>query len=100
MESAVIYEVGTFEKYEEGFHAFFRCLDKDRAVEVLNVAREIVAKVPECVLNQTDEEYMEVVRLCEGLNKEFEQRTGKKFDITMYGGDLYTIEMREVQLDR
>ena len=43
---------------------------------------------------------MKVVRLCEGLNKEFKHRTGKKFDITMYGGDLYTIEMREVQLDR
>ncbi|MFU9819515.1 hypothetical protein [Acinetobacter radioresistens] len=100
MESAVIYEVGTFEKYEEGFHAFFRCLSKDRAVAVLNVAREIVTKVPEFVLNQTDEEYIKVVRLCEGLSKEFEQRTGKKFDITMYGGDLYTIEMREVQLDR
>ncbi len=100
MENATIYEVGTFEKYEEGFHAFFRCLDKDRAVEVLDVAREIVAKVPEYVLNQTDEECMKTIRLCERLNKEFEQRTGKKFDITMYGGDLYTIEMREVQLDR
>ena len=100
MNSEVIYEVGTFEKYEEGFHAFFRCLSKERALLVLNVAREIKNKVPEYIHTQTDDEFAQTVKLCEQLNTEFFERTSKKFDITMYGSDLYTIEMREVQLDR
>ena len=33
------------------------------------------------------------------LSPKFFEKTGKKFDITMYSGDIYTIEMREVQLD-
>ena len=100
MDSEVIYEVGTFEKYEEGFHAFFRCLSKERALLVLDVARDIKSKVPKYIGTQTDDEFSQIVKLCEQLNTEFFERTGKNFDITMYEGDLYTIEMREVQLDK
>lgn len=100
MNQDVVYEVGTFEKYEEGFHAFFRCLSKERALFVLEVAREIKSKVPEYICTQNDDEFAQTVKLCEQLNKEFFERTGKKFDITMYDGDLYTIEMREEQLDK
>jgi hypothetical protein len=100
MHNEIIYEVGTYEKYEEGFHAFFRCLSKERALFVLNIAKEIKSKIPEYTSTQTDDEFAQTVKLCEQLNKEFFERTGKRFDITMYEGDLYTIEMRAVQLDK
>ena len=100
MDDEIIYEIGTYEKYEEGFHAFFRCLSKERALFVLDVAQEIKSKVPRYISTQTDNEFAQTVKLCEQLNKEFFEKTGKKFDITMYEGDLYTIEMRAVQLDK
>lgn len=100
MNKDVVYEVGTFEKYEEGFHAFFRCLDKERALFVLEVAREIKSRMPEYICTQSDDDFAQTVKLCEQLNKEFLERTGKKFDIAMYEGDLCTIEMREEQLDK
>ena len=39
-----VYEVGTYEQYEEGFHSFYRTLDKGKAIFVLNEAKKYNTK--------------------------------------------------------
>ena len=58
------------------------------------------AKFTEQIYSKTDFLWKESISgSYSTANKEFFEKTGKKFDITMYSGDIYTIEMREVQLD-
>ena len=39
-----VYEVGTYEQYEEGFQSFYRTLDKGKAIFVLNEAKKYNTK--------------------------------------------------------
>ena len=96
-----LYEVGTFEQYEAGFHAFYRTLNKDKALKVLEKAKDCHARLPEYDLQKVALDGFEHDTLAEyeKIDSEFQQAIGKKFNISMYQGDLYTIELREVTLD-
>ncbi|MGV5004850.1 hypothetical protein ACVCFZ_05245 [Acinetobacter variabilis] len=100
MNKDVVYEVGTFEKYEEGFHAFYRTQNKEKALSVLGLAREFLNRVPTLDFNCSDEELSAHIESCRKLDAEFKEAANiTGFSISNYCGGLYTIEMHEEQLD-
>lgn len=92
-----LYEVGTFEQYEAGFHAFYRTLNKDKALKVLGVAKDCHSRCPEW--DGRDSSFDAHHAENEKINQELQQVTGNDFNISSYSGDMYTIELREVTLD-
>lgn len=93
-----LYEVGTFEKYEQGFHAFYRTLNKEKALKVLEVAKDCHSRLPEYD-SDGDANFEAFFAEQEVVDAELHAVTGNYFDISTRSGDLYTIEMREVALD-
>jgi len=93
-----IYEVGTFEKYEEGFHAFYRSQDKGKAFNALEVAREYLGKIPLLDFNCSDEELKSHTELCLQLDSDFREAIQiKNFSLSIHSGGLYTIEIRDFE---
>lgn len=84
----IIYEVGTFEQYEAGFHAFYRTTNHAEATRVKNIAEALQPVDYELTLEQGRE-----------IDKRFIEKVGKKFDISFYSKDLYKIQIREVEID-
>lgn len=84
----IIYEVGTFEQYEEGFHAFYRATNHAEATRVKNIAESLQPVDYELTLEQGKK-----------LDKLFLEKVGKKFDISFYSKDFYKIQIREVEID-
>lgn len=91
-----LYEIGTFEKYEEGFHAFCRTLSIDKALNVLEVAKDCHSRLPEY---DSDGDFEEFLAKKDKIDAELRAVTGNKFNISTRIGELYTIKLREVTLD-
>lgn len=92
-----LYEVGTFEQYEDGFHAFYRTLNKDKALKVLETAKDCHARLPDYAdMASSFDDYLAEN---EKIDNELQQLTGNDFNISYYSSDIYAIEMREVTLD-
>ncbi|WP_423854285.1 hypothetical protein [Acinetobacter guillouiae] len=94
-----IYEVGTFEKYEEGFHAFYRTLTQEKAQKICVLVRDTLNNFPELALNASDEEYQKYFDLCDSIREEFKFNTGIEFQFNRYAGMEYEIVMRSVDID-
>lgn len=84
----IIYEVGTFEQYEAGFHAFYRTTNHAEATRVKNIAESLQPVDYELTLKQGME-----------IDRRFIEKVGKKFDISFYSKDFYKIKIREVEID-
>lgn len=92
-----LYEVGTYEQYEAGFHAFYRTLNKDRATAVLELAKDCKKQVPKYDSEQPFEPYHDA---CELVNAKLHSLLGRDdFNISMYSGSLYEIVLRTNYLD-
>lgn len=92
-----LYEVGTFEQYEEGFHAFYRTLNKEKALKVLEVAKDCHSRLPKWDLE--DDSFSAFSDASVRIDYELKEVMRNGFNISSYQGVLYTIEMREVTLD-
>lgn len=90
----VIYEVGTFEQYEAGFHAFYRTTCQIQAQKIKQIA---ISLQPESNFYFLDTE--QVLKLSETKDQQFQQKTGKEFNISGYSKDMYEIQIREVEID-
>ncbi|MDH0657738.1 hypothetical protein N5B96_05465 [Acinetobacter johnsonii] len=93
-----VYEVGTYEQYEEGFHSFYRTLDKGKAIFVLNEAKKYKAMIPELALDATDLEVEKYIALCDSLDQLFKEVSGVDFCLSSCSSYLYEIQIRESDL--
>lgn len=94
-----VYEVGTFEKYEEGFHTFYRTLNKSKALFILEKTKEYLAKIPKIEFNASDEEYESHMKICASIDSEFKCATGLNFSLSGYADGFYEIQMHGFDLD-
>ncbi|OTG81811.1 hypothetical protein B9T31_14905 [Acinetobacter sp. ANC 4558] len=94
-----IYEVGTYEQYEEGFHAFYRTQDECKALKVLELAQTYLKNAPhELGPHHSDEEFRIFKDQCRKLDLDFQRESkAKDFSISRYFYDLYTIEIRSFE---
>jgi len=90
----IIYEVGTFEQYEAGFHAFYRTTCQIQAQKIKQIA---ISLQPESDFYYLDTE--QVLKRSEAKDQQFQQKTGKIFNISGYSKDMYEIKIREVEID-
>ncbi|QNX07319.1 hypothetical protein [Acinetobacter seifertii] len=90
----IIYEVGTFEQYEAGFHAFYRTTCRIQAQKIKQIA---ISLQPESDFYYLDTEHY--LKLSEAKDQQFQQKTGKKFNISDYSKEMYEIQIREVEID-
>ena len=91
-----LYEVGTFEQHEAGFHAFYRTLNKDNALKVLEVAKDCHSRLPEY---DSDGDFETFLTKKDKIDVELHAVTGNKFNISSHSGWIYAIKLREVNLD-
>ena len=66
-----IYEAGTFEEYKEGFHAFYRTLDRNKAVSIAEKAKSHLAKIPNIDFNISDEDMTKHLEICKLIDIQF-----------------------------
>lgn len=93
-----VYEIGTFEQYEEGFRSFFKTLDKSKALFVYKKAKEYLDKLPKIEFNASDMEYENHIIICDELKKEFKKLTN--VDLCLSGcNELYEIQMLDFDLN-
>lgn len=95
----VFYEVGTYEQYEEGFHAFFRTRYQDKAEQVKALAEEYQAKTPKWPTEENNEKQLQYMDLVQKIDDEFAELIGKKFSISNYSKDMYSILINKAELD-
>lgn len=95
----VFYEVGTYEQYEEGFHAFYRTQYEDKAEQVKAWAEEFQLKTPEWPNGKSDEEQNQYMNLVQKVDDDFANLIGKKFAISVHSKDMYSILINKVELD-
>ncbi|MFX5004089.1 hypothetical protein ABTC25_12515 [Acinetobacter baumannii] len=95
----VFYEVGTYEQHEEGFHAFFRTRFEDKAEQVKAWAEEYQAKTPKWPTGESDEKQVQYMDLVRKIDDEFAELIGKKFPISNYSKDMYSILINKAELD-
>ncbi|MFC2997606.1 hypothetical protein ACFODO_20640 [Acinetobacter sichuanensis] len=93
-----VYEVGTFEKYEAGFHAFYRTLSEEKAKRVHELAKEMLSKIGELEFGASDEESKKHYDLCRLIDIEFIERSGIDFCLSSSANDC-EIEMHSFDLD-
>ena len=94
-----VYEVGAFEKYEEGFHAFYRTLDKAKALRLCEKVQEHMLKIPKIDLSASDEEYKAHMEVCALTDKEFKNSTGVDLSLSDYANGFYEIQVLWFDLD-
>lgn len=92
----ILYEVGTFERYESGFHAFYRTTDKAKANEVLLKAIECVKELPKY---ENDSDIFKYYKSTDFIDDELKSLTKNDFNISSINKNIQTIELREVKLD-
>ncbi|MEA1231081.1 hypothetical protein ODQ17_17035 [Acinetobacter sp. IRS14] len=95
----VFYEVGTYEQHEEGFHAFFRTRFEDKAEQVKAWAEEYQSKTPKWPTDEIEENQLQYMDLVQKLDDEFSELIGKKFSISNYSKELYSILINKAELD-
>lgn len=93
-----VYEIGSFEKYEEGFHAFARTLDKEKAHFIHVKASNCLKNIPKIDLTISDSEMEKHIQECESVDFCFKQETGLSFNVSSISGGLYEIQIREYDL--
>lgn len=102
MNKQTLYEVGTFEKYEAGFHAFYRTLNKDRAEYIKQICSSYLPKVIELQEqlheseSRTFDEFYEKIKT---LEQEIKEQTEKDNINIREWSKLHSIELREVPID-
>ncbi|MFX6085677.1 hypothetical protein ABTF32_19065, partial [Acinetobacter baumannii] len=89
----------TDEQHEEGFHAFFRTRYEDKAEQVKAWAEEYQAKTPEWPTGETDEKQIQYMDLVRKLDDEIAELIGKKFPISNYSKEMYSILINKAELD-
>lgn len=93
-----VYEVGTFEKHEAGFHAFYRTLSEVKAKKTYELAKEMLSKVGELEFGASDEESEKHYDICRLIDIEFTERSGIDFCLSSYANG-YEIQMHSFDLD-
>lgn len=93
-----IYEVGTFEKHEEGFSPFYKTLSKEKAESTLEIAKKLLSKIPTLGVSASEAEMDKHIDICSSIDQEFKQETGLNVALSAYSGGLYEIQMHEFKL--
>jgi len=93
-----IYEVGTFEKHEEGFSPFYKTLSKEKAESTLEIAKKLLSEIPALEVNASETEVDKYIDICSSIDQKFKQETGLNIALSAYSGGLYEIQMHKFKL--
>lgn len=94
-----VFEVGTYEQYEGGFHAFYRTLTESKAHKILLLAKEHQARIPKLNLFSSDEDHQDRFMACSQIDSDFMLATGLDFKISQHDKDEYDLVMHGFDLD-